>query len=355
MPQPTNKRHQNSGTRSSYLYSRSRRAYRRSIAGIARLPLLLILLGWFIVLAVVFADRQNLLDWWRLHSYQAPTQVAQIATSDTMTSYARKIWYVNHPALDDKPTFREACPDNGGEQTIVLGCYHSNQAGIFLLKVSDARLQGVEEVTAAHEMLHAAYDRLSASERQAVDAQLTAFYEHDLHDDRIKATIATYKQSEPRDVVNEMHSIFGTEVSQLPPSLEQHYQRYFKNRAQVVTFSSQYQAEFTSRQQMVAQADAQLASLKKQIDSREADLKAKQASIGAQHDQLLQLRNSGNVTAYNAGVPAYNGAIDAYNQEVAAARALINQYNQLVARRNAIALEQDELVNSLKSNTPTLQ
>jgi hypothetical protein len=54
-------------------------------------------------------------------------------------------------------------------------------------------------------------------------------------------------------------------------------------------------------------------------------------------------------------VPAYNAAIDAYNQEVAAARTLINQYNQLVVRRNAIALEQDELVNSLKSNTPTLQ
>jgi uncharacterized protein (DUF3084 family) len=122
-----------------------------------------------------------------------------------------------------------------------------------------------------------------------------------------------------------------------------------------VALGAQYQAEFTSRQQAVAQYDDQLTALKKQIDSQEADLKTKQAGISDQHDRLIQLRNGGDVGAYNAAVPTYNAAIDTYNQEVATVRSLINQYNQLVVKRNAIALEEDELVNVLNSNTPSLK
>jgi prefoldin subunit 5 len=358
MPQPTNKKtskHTRARTGSSPKGLKNRRDYIRGVSGIARLPALLVLLTWFIILAVAIANRQNIFDWWRLQGYHPPTEVAQIAGSDTMTAYARKIWYVNHPAFDDKPTFRSACPNNGGEQTIVLGCYHSDQAGIFVLSVTDPRLKGVMEVTSAHEMLHAAYDRLSSADKKSIDAQLLAYFNSGLTDARIKTTIAAYKQTEPNDLVNEMHSIFGTEVAKLPAGLEQYYKRYFTNRQQVVALGAQYQAEFTSRQQAVAQYDDQLTALKKQIDSQEADLKTKQAGISDQHDRLIQLRNGGDVGAYNAAVPTYNAAIDTYNQEVATVRSLINQYNQLVVKRNAIALEEDELVNVLNSNTPSLK
>jgi hypothetical protein len=355
MRQPTNKKHRKPRPPSSRNAFSKRRAYIRSIAGIARLPLLLALLSLFLVLGVVAANKQNILDWWKLHSYQPPAQVVQIATSDSMTNYARKVWYVNHPEFDAKPEFRIACPNNGGEQTIVLGCYHGSQDGIFVLNVDDPRLKGVIEVTSAHEMLHAAYDRLSSSEKKTLDTELNAFYKKGLTDERIRATIAAYRQSEPKDLVNEMHSIFGTEVAQLPKPLESYYKRYFSDRQQLVAYGSQYQAEFTSRQQVVARDDTQLSALKKQIDSQEASLKTKQTGINAQHDRLLQLRNSGDFNSYNSGVPAYNAAIDVYNQQVAAIRALITQYNQLVAQRNAIALEQDELVNALNSNTSTLQ
>jgi hypothetical protein len=117
---------------------------------------LFLLVLWLALLGATAYNRQNIIDWWRLWNYQAPAAIAQLATQDTMTAYARRIFYVNNAALDSKTVFSKQCPNNGGEQTIVLGCYHSNQAGIFLLGVTDPRLNGVEQVTAAHEMLHVA-------------------------------------------------------------------------------------------------------------------------------------------------------------------------------------------------------
>jgi len=271
-----------------------------------------------------------------------------------MTSYGRKIYYVNHPALQDKTAFRLSCPNNGREQTIVLGCYRSNQNGIFLLQVTDTRLDGVQQVTAAHEMLHGAYDRLSTQERARIDDLLQNYYKHDVHDQRIIDTINAYKKSEPHDVVNEMHSVFGTEIAHLPTELEQYYQRYFSDRQRVVSYAAQYQSEFTSREATVKQDDATLARLKATIDADQADLKDKQAAINAQQ-QLLERLRSTNVSAYNAGVPGYNQSIDAYNVEVDALHDLIAQYNQLVTERNAVAGEEVELTQALDAGaTPTI-
>lgn len=316
--------------------------------------LLFLLVTWGLMALIVF-KQQDITDWWRLRNYTAPPPVAQLATDTTMTPYARKVFFVNTPDLSDKAAFGKNCPGNGGEETIVLGCYRSGQHGIFLLDVTDERLQGVEQVTAAHEMLHAAYDRLSGEERRKVDAMLLAYYENELHDTRVRATVDSYKSTEPNDLLNEMHSIFATEIVELPAGLEKHYQRFFTNRKQVVGFAARYQAEFTSRKEARERYDAQLRGLKQQITEAEADLQRQQAAIDAREAALLQARGSGNTQAYNAGVPAYNGLIDAYNNEVQVVRRLIEQYNALVAERNAIALEESQLANELSPSAETIK
>lgn len=327
------------------------RIFRLNDKGMTRIVLLVVLVVWLGALGILVANRQNVFDWYQLRNYQAPTEIANLAVQDTMTPQARKIFYVNHASIEDKSTFSKHCPNNGGEQTIVLGCYHSNQAGISLMSVTDSRLDGVEQVTAAHEMLHSAYDRLSSADKNKVNAMLLDYYNHDLHDARIRSTMDAYKKSEPNDVVNEMHSVFGTEITNLPPGLEHYYTRYFTDRSQVAAFAAQYQAAFTSRQATLTQDDSQLASLKSRIDTTEADLKSRQAAINAQQATLLSERNSGALEAYNAGVPAYNQQIDAYNSEVKSVQSLVGQYNQLVADRNAVAFEEDQLVNDLSNSS----
>jgi len=322
-----------------------------------RLRSLVILSVWLVILAGVALNRQAIFDrgqdWWQLRNYQPPAVIAQLASQDTMTDLGRKLFYVNHPVLADKPTFARVCP-SGGEQTIVLGCYHGNQAGIWLLDVNDPRLEGVKQVTSAHEMLHAAYDRLSPAERQKVDGLLMDYYQHDLHDQRLLATIGAYKKSEPKDVANEMHSIFGTEVANLPPQLETYYKRYFANRAQVAAYAAQYQEVFTSRDNVLKRQKLQLDDLQAQFDALQADLKTKQSAINTMKAQLNSDRSSGDVVAYNAGVPAYNNLINQYNQQVEELQNLSQEFNSLRQEYNALVLEQSQLTDELKSDVPTI-
>ncbi|MEO8105079.1 MAG: hypothetical protein ABI602_01955 [Candidatus Saccharibacteria bacterium] len=302
-----------------------------------------------IVLVAVF-NLQAITDWLALRNYQPPAALAALAEQTTMTPEARRVFYVNHPELNSKAAFGNFCPSDQREKTIILGCYHGNQHGIFLLDVSDPRLSGVEDVTAAHEMLHAEYDRLSSRERGRVDAMLQAYFDNDLHDQRIIDTIAAYRTSEPKDVVNEMHSVFGSEVATLPSDLAQYYQRYFTNRAAVVAYAATYQDEFTSRQTAVAQDDRQLTALKIQITNGQDGLKARQATITSTQKTLLAARDRGDSTLYNAGVPGYNAMINDYNSQVEAVRTAIESYNALVTSRNAIALEEAALASELSSS-----
>ncbi|GAC1499671.1 MAG: hypothetical protein NVS1B10_02640 [Candidatus Saccharimonadales bacterium] len=300
-----------------------------------------------------YVNRQYLLDWYKLRNYHPPIEIAQLATQDSMTDYGRKIFYVNHAALTDRTVFPKHCPNNGGEQSIVMGCYRSNQAGIYLLAVQDSRLAGVEQVTAAHEMLHGAYDRLNSDEKKRIDNMLLDYNDHYLKDKRIIATIAAYRKSEPHDVVNEMHSVFGTEILNLPAGLEAYYQKYFANRRAVAAYGARYESEFTSRQAIIADDDRKLDALKENINNIESDLKTKQADITSRQASLLSERSS-YPEQYNNDVPGFNSLIDSYNSEVRTVRQLVLQYNQLVNARNNVALEQDHLVNELTTNTNTL-
>jgi uncharacterized protein YukE len=293
--------------------------------------------------------QQALLDWWHLRGYTPPTAVAALASDDAMTPLARHLLYVNRPDITSGKNFTNNCP-SGGEKTVVLGCYVGVDRGIFIYQVTDSRLSGVEQVTAAHEMLHAAYRRLSTKERTKVDAMLTDYYQHGLADQRVKDTIDAYKKTEPDDVVNEMHSIFGTEIAILPVSLQTYYQRYFTDRDKVTAYTASYQGEFTNRQMEVAADDTQLTTLKAQISTNESALTSQKARIDTQANQLQSLQASGQTSAYNSAVPAFNQAVDTYNNLLATTRNLITQYNDVVAKRNAVVLEEQQLASELSAN-----
>lgn len=300
-----------------------------------------LLLGW--------SQRQALYDFARLFNYTPPTAVAQLATDATMTDPARRMYYVNHPEIKQRSNFSSYC-SVGTEQSVVLGCYKGGQRGIYLLDVTNPELAGIEQVTAAHEMLHSAYERLSARERDRIDGLLTDYYQNQLTDETIKQTIDQYKLTEPNDLVNEMHSIFGTQIADLPAELNDYYKQYFTNRAKLVSFYGAYQQAFTSRQQQIKQSDIQLDAWKKQIDDLENTVKAQQAELQSRRNTLNRYRANGDAEAYNAGVDSFNALVTSYNAQVAQLQSLITKYNNLVETRNSIAFEERQLVQSLSSS-----
>lgn len=306
-------------------------------------------LGFVALLVVLATKRQALQDWWRLHNYTPPAAVAQLAMEDTMTAEARHLFYVNYPVITSGAIFTSHCP-LGSEKTVVLGCYVGADQGIYLYDVTDSRLQGVEQVTAAHEMLHAAYRRLPSGERRRIDTLLTNFYATGLTDQRIKDTIAAYKKSEPGDVVNEMHSVFGTEVGHLPAPLERYYSQYFHDRSKITAYTASYQAAFTSRQALIRQYDNQLQTLKIQINTSQAEITKQKAELDALNQQLQSERNNNQVAAYNSGVDSYNTAVNTYNALLQTTKDLISQYNTIVNKRNAVVLEDQQLTQELSAN-----
>ncbi len=311
----------------------------------------IVLVTLLVLLGFVWTKRYQLQDWWRLRGYTPPTAVAQLADQDTMNDYTRHLFYLNHPQLPPTVTqFRQHCPEN--EDTIVLGCYHTGQNGIFIYAVQDASLAGIQQVTAAHEVLHSVYARLSSTDRTKLNGELESFYNHGLTDSNVKSEVALYKKTEPGAVYDEMSCTFGTELATLPPSLESYYAKYFSSRRKIVQYEEQYRVQFTSRQQQISVFDARLDTMKTQINAQQSSLSSEAKSLDTQKAQLDQLLSSGQASAYNSSVASYNDQADTYNSGVAKLKQEITSYNQLVDSRNAIAGQLTTLDGAIDTRVP---
>jgi Skp family chaperone for outer membrane proteins len=316
----------------------------------SRLGSLLFITVLFAGAAAAFLWHQSLVDWWRLHSYSPPGEIQQLADNDHLTSYARRVFYVAHPAVEDRASFNAHCKSYG-EKTIVLGCYDGR--GIYVYNVTNNQLAGVKEVTAAHEMLHAAYNRLSKSEKQRINSELEQQLAT-LHDPHIDDLVEEYKKSEPGELDNELHSILGTEVTNLNPTLEQYYKKYFTNRGQVANYAHQYESVFTKSEAQIAQIDSQLTDLRAEVDHNQSSLANEQSQLQSQSAQMEQLKLAGDLDTYNQRVNNFNTQVQQFNSLLARTKQQIANYNQLVATRNSLATVHNNLAQSLNSNLTPL-
>lgn len=288
------------------------------------------------VAVFAWSRRQDIYDWTRLRNYDPPAEIAQLAFDTTMNNDARKLFYVFRPELNNREEFNRNC-SGFGEHSIVLGCFVSRQ-GIYLFDIDDSRLHGVEQVTAAHELLHAAYERLGTKERANVDKMTEAAFKK-VTDERIKQSINNYRQRDPSVIPNELHSILGTEVRNLPPELENYYKRYFTNRLAIVAFSEKYESSLTERRNTASAIELQISGLRTEIDLLENNLTNERNS-------LQQIRGGVDTeeeaTAYNARVVAYNANVRELN-------GLIDKHNSLIEQHKEIAIEAQELYQALDS------
>ncbi len=268
-----------------------------------------------------------------------------IAEQTTMTPEGKRYFYLARPQLDNKTTFNQHCPT--GELTQVLGCYNRNR--IYILDVDKAELEKVEDVTGAHEMLHAAYDRLTAGEKSKVDEELESYYATVI-DPKLRELIAQYDRAEPGERLNELHSILPTQVETLSPTLEEYYKRYFTNRQAIVASYKQYEGVFDSLQSRYDTLKNEIDSLKKEIDVAKAEYEDAAAEADRLTAQITSLRNRGKSAESNQLVPAQNAAVNKVNALANEIKVMVNTYNADVDEVNRLALEQNELVQSLNSS-----
>lgn len=318
---------------------------RRLFAGFG-FTLLLAMGGW------VYLNRQYVKDQYVVYQNPLQSQTAALMPSLNLTNKGQFLYKASQPEVLDATKFNQACGGVHREHSVVLGCYTKQR--FYIYNVTDQRLDGVQEVTAAHELLHAVYERLSPSEKNALNQQLRTAAAA-IEDERFIATLDQYKKSEPNQVDNELHSILGTEIAILPASLEAHYQRYFKDRAKIVRYAQKYADTFNEIEAQIKTYDTKLAELKQEKDQKEASLASQQRVIENQRSRLNQLQSSEDIEAYNQLVPGFNQLVRTFNDDVATLKEIIETYNSIVAERNELAATQNDLLKGLDSSYQTIQ
>jgi len=255
------------------------------------------------------------------------------------------LYQASQTDFEKSADFKSSC---GGieKQAIVLGCYTKQR--IYIYDVTDKKLEGVRETTAAHEVLHAAYERLSDSQKSEVDKMLLKQSEV-LTDKRVKDTLALYKDLNKDELFNEMHSIFGTELRSLSPELEEYYKKYFTNRSAVVDYSDKYQSVFKKLKIKADSLKAQLKTLTQLKKDNELILQYQKSAIDSQQLKLNALKNT-DISSYNSAVPSFNQSISTYNTLVAEYKSLIEQMNKIITEINSNITEQNSLTKKLDSN-----
>lgn len=320
----------------------------------SRAPLLGSLFVIIIVASIFLAlfFRQTIVDHIVAWQYQPSSVIESFVSESGMNDHGKLLYYASQPQLEDKSSFGKYCPSSESGSA-VLGCYVNDR--IYLFNVTNDQLKGIKPVTAAHEMLHAAYQRLSTSEKKRVDAMLEENYQRVKDQADLETVMETYKKSEPGEADNELHSLLGTEIKDLSPGLEAYYERYFSDRQKVVSAFTTYHKVFEALNQRADKLAAQLSALKTQIETSSAAYSSDTTKINQDIATFNnQAKNGGfasqsDFLAQRAELISRVDALQAQRDQI---NADIARYNSLATDYNEIATESRQLNDSLNSNLP---
>lgn len=234
-----------------------------------------------------------------------------------MSDSGRFMFYAAQPSISSGDSYNSVC-NHQEEHAAILGCYANNR--IYIYDVTDSRLDGIKEVTASHEMLHAVYQRLSQAEKDSLNRLLDEEYEKLKTDQNYSERMAYYARAEPGQRNNELHSIIGTEIANIDPALERHYQKYFNDRSKLVSLYKTYSAAFTN------------------LDNKKKELSSRLDILNNEIEQASEY--------YAATIRDLNSDIEAFNANassgVYSSQAQLNRDRQLLVNRsNELVLQQD--------------
>jgi len=298
---------------------------------------------------LLITNKQYVIDQITVWQYHPTSEISALADRAGMDNYGKFLYLASQPKLDATQNFNTEC-DRIENVTSILGCYSDYR--IYIYDVTDTQLDGVREVTAAHETLHAAYRRMSDDEKNKVDVLLEVEYKKLETNKDFADLMAFYSRTEPGQRNNELHSIIGTEVADISPALEAHYSQYFSDRQKVVTlyvkYSSVFQELASRANELVTQMNALSSSISAKSTQYNTDVKALNVDIAA-FDKRADSGDFSSQAQFNYERAALSNRVT----ELDAARTSVNnditKYGSLLAEYNSIASQSKKLDNSIDS------
>lgn len=311
-----------------------------------------LVVGAILMIAAVSAmawgliNKEWVADYIRGMSYEPVGEMAQIRDSLKLTERGQFLFKATQPTLQSRESFNSTCRTIDTE-IAVLGCYTGGN--IYIYNITADELAGIRELTTAHELLHAVWARLSESEKAELKDVLNNVY----HSNSIvlKDEIETYDESEQ---LEELYVRAGTEIANLPESLEKHYATIFTNQDMIVRFYDSYITVFREIESEMNELLSKIETLSTQIDNltteyehRADQLNADTVSFNAcaavqgciSSEAEFYARRSALITEQNA----LNEMYDEINN-------LISQYNTLIEEYNTDVTRSEQLNQMINSN-----
>lgn len=325
---------------------RPRRRRMRPGRWVAGILAVLVIVGAIVAAPWDAQRRQAYADQWVVWTEPPPAEIEALAEELQLTETGRRIFFASRPQVESAASFQEHCPV---ESQLVLGCYF--RKGIYIYSVTDERLAGTIEATAAHELLHAFHDRLSPDEQRRIDALVNAYVATLPETDPNVAIVAGYDESQRSD---EWHSRLGTSYADLPAELEQHYAQLFLDRTRVLAFDSGSTAEFDDYASRIAQLESAIHAAYDDLETRSAAYDAAIVELNSDIESFNARADDGAFESQEQFDSEREELLDRQNaleQTRLALNSEVDSYNAMLAELRTLDAERAELYAALDSRT----
>ena len=301
---------------------------------------------------LAFLGFQRLVDQYTVWNFRPSAAVSTLIGSSQLTDEGRFIFLASKPVIESSTTFASSCANNK-EGSGILGCYLPRNRSIHLFAVTEPRLLGLTDVVAAHEMLHAVWDRLSTAEQQ----QLVPLLENEAtklaKNAAFQARLDFYAKNEPGQRDNELHSIIGTEIASIAPELETHFAKWIGDRQGLVALQVKTNAVFNDLEKRSTDLSSSMNALQNVITDEFASYTSGYSQLNVdirQFNARTDFVSNRQIDAAQRALEARRASLDTRYADILAKTA---EYNADLAKLNALS-EQTAGLNSALNQGPTV-
>lgn len=307
--------------------------------------------GWVILLVlvaiatIIVLNRAWIYDWFRGVTYRPTAEMISIRDELNLTGRGEFLFNATQPESNEADAFNANCRQDESE-VAVLGCYTAGN--IYVYNITDVKLDGIRELTAAHELLHAVWARMGNAEKEDLKPILQQVYQNNLS--VLKDDIETYADDER---IEEIFVRAGTEIKKLPDVLEKYYAEIFDDQDAVVDFYESYIAVFREIKMKMEGLASEIEVLRDSINVKMTEYENKVNQLEVDITRFNNCAETAGCFATEAEfyvqrstLVARESEINLLNDEI---NNMIDDYNLKVDEYNADALESRKLQNMINS------
>lgn len=296
----------------------------------------LVWLGVFVVLSLLVVWRaQDITDVMMARGFVASAEMEELIAELDLTDRGLRIMNATRPQKGEGEWFNQNCTRHEVEMN-VLGCFRAGR--IFVFNVENEDLTGINTVTLAHEFLHAVYGRMSARERERIDRLVIEVFE-EVRTEELDRRMEYYERTNLAAFYNELHSIIGTEVRDLPRELEEHYARFFRDRGRIVEIYEAYAGRLREVAARSRELVRELDELVDEINAKVAIYNAERRSLNGKIGEFNRRAREGDFE----DAAAMNRERDVLYAEQRRLQGMLAEIEERTARHEEVARELREI------------